>query len=321
MWRLFTSGVFSKTPLKIAAKKNTSKGKAPRTIGFIGGPKRRTKSLHELMQESAAKPRNLRTPLRLPKQFITSSTTQEAALVTFREHPAAIAWFGLHPVIAVSLAQNLVPPSFSTSVEFRSLGPTSDPSLGWRHNVMRVLDLGCGSGQDLASWGVTASDKVTGLDIDETRLAVARERFPERTYLHGAGESLPFANESFDRVISSVALPYMNIQKALAEIHRVLVPEGSLSLSLHLPSFTLAELINHAIPQAKATIFRLYVMANGTWFHCSGRTIGVLGRTESFQTERGMKIALTRAGFSHFSFTRIPGPTGVEFLVEARKST
>src|SRR5271165_6876207 len=99
MWRLFTSGVFSKTPLKIAAKKNTSKGKAPRTIGFIGGPKRRTKSLHELMQESAAKPRNLRTPLRLPKQFITSSTTQEAALVTFREHPAAIAWFGLHPVI------------------------------------------------------------------------------------------------------------------------------------------------------------------------------------------------------------------------------
>src|SRR5271165_1143900 len=163
MWRLFTSGIFSKTPLKIAAKKNTSKGKAPRTIGFVGGPTRRTKSLHELMQESAAKPRNLRTPLRLPKQFITSSTTQEAALVTFREHPAAIAWFGLHPVIAVSFARNLVPPSLSTSVEFLSLGPTSDPSPVWRRKVMRVLDLGCGSGRESIRWGVTASDEVIGI--------------------------------------------------------------------------------------------------------------------------------------------------------------
>ena len=72
---------------------------------------------------------------------------------------------------------------------------------------MRVLDLGCGSGEDLISWGVTASDEVTGLDIDESRLAVARERFPERTYLHGVGESLPFSNDCFDRVISPSLCP------------------------------------------------------------------------------------------------------------------
>jgi SAM-dependent methyltransferase len=162
---------------------------------------------------------------------------------------------------------------------------------------MRVLDLGCGSGQDLISWGVTASDQVTGLDIDESRLVVARERFPERTYLHGVGESL------------------------LAEIHRVLVPGGSLSLSLHLPGFTLAELRHHAIPNAKATLFRLYVVANGVWFHCSGRTLGFLGKAESFQTERGMKIALLRAGFEHFCFTRVSETTGEKFLVEARKPT
>ena len=113
----------------------------------------------------------------------------------------------------------------------------------------------------------------------------------------------------------------MNIQKALAEIHRVLVPGGSISLSLHLPGFTLAELRHHAIPNAKATLFRLYVMANGVWFHCSGRTLGFLGKAESFQTERGMKIALTRARFSHLCFTRVRGTTGEEFLVEARKST
>src|SRR5437764_293388 len=80
---------------------------------------------------------------------------------------------------------------------------------------MRVLDLGCGWGEDLVCWGVTASDEITGIDIDEGRLAVAQVRFPNRTYLQSAGERLPFEDESFDRVISALSLPYMNIQKTL----------------------------------------------------------------------------------------------------------
>ena len=186
---------------------------------------------------------------------------------------------------------------------------------------MRVLDLGCGSGQDLASWGVTAPDDLTGLDIDDSRLAIAKVRFSDRTYLQGAGECLPFEDESFDRVISALALPYMNIQKTLIEIHRILVRGGGLSLSLHLPSFTAAELIHNAIPKPIPTLFRLYVMANGLLFHCTGRTVGFLkGRTESFQTERGMRIALNRAGFVNLSFSRATGPVGEMFVVEARKS-
>jgi ubiquinone/menaquinone biosynthesis C-methylase UbiE len=82
---------------------------------------------------------------------------------------------------------------------------------------IRVLDLGCGSGRELASWGVTASDEVTGLDIAYRCAVVAKGRFPNRAYLQGAGEYLPFEDESFDRVISSVALPSMNIPKTLAE--------------------------------------------------------------------------------------------------------
>jgi ubiquinone/menaquinone biosynthesis C-methylase UbiE len=185
---------------------------------------------------------------------------------------------------------------------------------------MRVLDLGCGSGVDLSSWGVNASDEVTGLDIDKSSLAIARVRFPNRTFLHGAGERLPFEDASFDRVISGVALPYMNIQKALAEIHRILTPGGGLSLSLHLPSFTMAELLHKALPKPIPTLFRLYVMANGLWFHYFGTTVGFLNeRTESFQTERGMRIALNRAGFDNPTFRRAPGPVGEMFIVEARK--
>ena len=186
---------------------------------------------------------------------------------------------------------------------------------------MRVLDLGCGSGRDLAAMGVTASDEVTGLDIDKSRLAIAKVRFSNRTFLQAAGECLPFQDETFGRVISAVALPYMNIPKALAEIHRILVPGGGVSLSLHPPSFTIAELLHHAIPKPVPTVFRLYVMANGLLFHCTGRTVGFVNwRTESFQTERGMRAALNRNGFVNLSFSRAVGPAGKTFFVEARKS-
>jgi len=185
---------------------------------------------------------------------------------------------------------------------------------------MRVLDLGCGSAGDLARWGVAAPDKVTGLDIDHSSLMIAGVRFPNRIYLQGAGESLPFEDESFDRVISNVALPYMNIQRALAEVQRILVPGGSLSVSLHLPGFTIAELVHNAIPQPIPTLFRLYVIANGIVFHSVGKTVGfVKGRTESFQSERGMRLALKRAGFDTLSFRRGTGPAGERFVAEARK--
>ena len=62
-------------------------------------------------------------------------------------------------------------------------------------------------------------------------------------------------------------------------------------------------------------------MANGLWFHCSGRKVGFLkGRTESFQTERGMTLALSRAGFVNLSFRRGTGPAGETFIAEARKA-
>ncbi len=130
---------------------------------------------------------------------------------------------------------------------------------------------------------------------------------------------MPFEGESFDRMISAVAPPYMNIQKALAEINRILVSGGGLSVSLHVPSFTIAELLHHAIPKPVPTLFRLYVLANWLGFHCAGRTVGFMkGRTESFQSERGMRIALKRAGFDTFSFRRGTGPAGKTFIASKK---
>jgi ubiquinone/menaquinone biosynthesis C-methylase UbiE len=182
---------------------------------------------------------------------------------------------------------------------------------------MRVLDLGCGSGSDLGFWKVTPEDNVIGADINKAVLATARLRSPYRIYICAAGESLPFRDQYFDRVISSVAMPYMNIPHALKEIRRVLRVNGRLSCSLHSPSFTRSELYSHALPHLKATLFRLYVMANGAVFHLTGRTMSIAGKSESCQTERGMSLALRRAGFLGFSFDRIQSTTGERFLVEA----
>jgi len=178
---------------------------------------------------------------------------------------------------------------------------------------MKVLDLGCGQGKTLSLWGVSVADEVVGIDIDESALAIARSKFPIRVYIQGAGERIPYADRSFDRVLSSVAIPYMNIPKALSEIHRVLRPCGSVGLSLHPLRFTLKEL-RSAFPYPAAIIFRCYVLMNGACFHFFGRAPG-----ESFQTQRGMKLAMKRAGFVLIHFRTQATPEGERFIVEAMK--
>ncbi len=182
---------------------------------------------------------------------------------------------------------------------------------------MQVLDLGCGAGADLSSWKVSSDDPVVGVDINKASLVEARCQFPQRSYLCAAGESLPFPDACFDRVITSVALPYMNIPRALREIHRVLRANGRLSCSLHLPRFTLSEFFKNALPYPKASLFRLYVLLNGLVFHVSGTTMNLARKSESCQTERGMRLALKRAGFENASFRRWQGSAGPVFMAEA----
>lgn len=98
----------------------------------------------------------------------------------------------------------------------------------------RILDVGCGTGVLLERILATGNETaVAGVDPVREMLAVARQRLPMEVPLYvGRGECLPFADASFDVVVSTSAFHYMrDPEYALVEMHRVLAPGGRLLIS------------------------------------------------------------------------------------------
>jgi ubiquinone/menaquinone biosynthesis methyltransferase len=109
------------------------------------------------------------------------------------------------------------------------------------HPGTRVLDLACGTG-DIAFELTAAGARVVGLDITVAMLALARRR-PEAArgaaaFAAGDMMALPFPDASFDVVTTGYGLRNVpDLPGALAEIHRVLMPGGSLlSLDFNRPA-------------------------------------------------------------------------------------
>lgn len=103
------------------------------------------------------------------------------------------------------------------------------------------LDIGCGEGHNtrlLAQRGA----RMTGLDIAPTFLRHAREaeaRDPLGIrYVEGSALALPFADRAFDFVVAFMSLMDMpEVERAIAEAHRVLVPGGFFQFSITHPCF------------------------------------------------------------------------------------
>lgn len=92
-----------------------------------------------------------------------------------------------------------------------------------------VLDVACGTGilAREAAHLVGAAGSVTGVDINEGMLSVARQKAPHLRWHTAPAENLPFADDSFDRVVSQFGLMFFADQvKALQEMNRVVRPGG-----------------------------------------------------------------------------------------------
>ncbi|MEH2083650.1 MAG: class I SAM-dependent methyltransferase [Nostoc sp.] len=107
------------------------------------------------------------------------------------------------------------------------------------HSDSQVLDLCCGSGQT-TEFLVKTSQNVTGLDASPKSLQRARQNVPLASYVEAFAEKMPFADNLFDVVHTSVALHEMQpqqLRKIINEVYRVLKPGGVFTLvDFHAPT-------------------------------------------------------------------------------------
>ncbi|TWH58100.1 pimeloyl-CoA biosynthesis protein BioC [Desulfitobacterium sp. LBE] len=104
----------------------------------------------------------------------------------------------------------------------------------------RVLDLGCGFGWHCQYALEHGAQAVTGVDISEKMLAVARTKTDKRIhYIQMPIEDISFSNNSFDVVISSLAFHYLKSFEGIVEkVSGCLVQGGDFVFSVEHPAFT-----------------------------------------------------------------------------------
>jgi 2-polyprenyl-3-methyl-5-hydroxy-6-metoxy-1,4-benzoquinol methylase len=99
----------------------------------------------------------------------------------------------------------------------------------------RVLDLGCGPGVPFDRWLVSQGFTVTGIDISQKHIDLAKRNVPEATYIKADFTTLALDSESFDGILSLYAIFHIPRQEQgtlLAQIHHWLRPGGSMLLSV-----------------------------------------------------------------------------------------
>lgn len=112
-------------------------------------------------------------------------------------------------------------------------------SLGRLAPGERVLDLGSGAGTDslVASQMVGSQGSVTGIDmtpemLEKARASAATMGADNVTFVEGEVERLPFADASFDVVISNGVIDLVPDKDAVfGELFRVLAPGGRLQIA------------------------------------------------------------------------------------------
>ncbi|MDU1891258.1 MAG: class I SAM-dependent methyltransferase [Dysgonomonas sp.] len=104
----------------------------------------------------------------------------------------------------------------------------------------RVLDLGCGFGWHCQYAVNQGASSVTGVDISEKMLAVAREKTDKSiNYICSPIEDISFPNESFDVLISSLAFHYIeSFDSICKQVYSYLNKGGYFVLSVEHPVFT-----------------------------------------------------------------------------------
>ncbi len=99
----------------------------------------------------------------------------------------------------------------------------------------KILLLGCGTGEEtnlLVTFGAD-KEKMVGIDISKESIAIAKKTYPNVEFVVGDMANLPFDENTFDFVYSSLAVHYSATpDKVYNEVYRVLKKDGLFLFSL-----------------------------------------------------------------------------------------
>jgi SAM-dependent methyltransferase len=147
-----------------------------------------------------------------------------------------------------------------------------------------VLDWGCGTG-----WVITETapgESRLRLGIDRSIEALQQtKRHSGIHWVAADGLNLPLRNGSFDVVVGHVSAPYMNTDRGLAELYRVLSPGGSFFLTFHNFRYWRERLAGSLKRRNwKDVAYMAYVASNGWLNHFGFRQRQLWWRPEQFET-------------------------------------
>jgi len=96
----------------------------------------------------------------------------------------------------------------------------------------RVLEVGCGTGRNLP--GYSKAGFLVAVDPHVHNLRAARRRAPGVPLVRASAEHLPFRDEAFDTVVSSLVFCSVpDAGRGLGEVRRVLATEGRFRMLEH----------------------------------------------------------------------------------------
>lgn len=89
----------------------------------------------------------------------------------------------------------------------------------------QIVDLGCGTGLSTMTW-LDKCDNIIGIDPNEEMLSIAKQKSNDISFIKAYSDNTTLSDNSTDIVICSQSFHWMNPTDTLAEINRILKPNG-----------------------------------------------------------------------------------------------